>query len=208
MTITLKNVSKRFGSVEALRALNLTLPEHGTVAIMGSSGCGKTTILQLLAGLIRPTSGTVCCPAQRIAYIFQEPRLLPWRTVLDNIRLAREKNAAKPTRSAEEWLNAVGLGECADRYPEELSGGMRQRVAIARALYCDSDLLLMDEPFQGLDEEIRSRIWTLIREARQEEHMLTVLVTHDRAEAVALADTVLTFESAPASTYRTEHIVR
>ncbi len=207
MTIAFKNVHKSFGSVEALRSLSLTFPEHGTIAIMGPSGCGKTTILQLLAGLIRPTSGTVQHTAQRIAYVFQEPRLLPWRTVLDNICLARENNGVKPKKSALEWLEAVGLDGCAERYPEALSGGMRQRVAIARALYCDSDLLLMDEPFQGLDEEMRSHIFKLIREARKEKHMLTILVTHDHAEAVALADTILTFESTPASTYRTEHIL-
>ena len=206
MTITFKNVSKRFGSVEALRSLNLVLPEHGTVAIMGPSGCGKTTILQLLAGLTRPTDGSLLCPARRIAYVFQEPRLLPWRTVLDNIRIVREKEDSCSQKNAQEWLEAVGLAECADRYPAELSGGMRQRASIARALYCDSDLLLLDEPFQGLDEEIRSHIWTLIREARKEKHMLTVLVTHDRAEAVALADSILTFDSAPASTYCTEVI--
>ena len=203
MKVKFHQVSKRFGSVEAIRKLDLVLPEYGTVAIMGPSGCGKTTILQMLAGLTRPDTGTLLRPACRVAYVFQEPRLLPWRTVLDNVLLARTSKDT-PARTAQEWLDAVGLGDCTERYPDELSGGMKQRVSIARALYCDSELLLLDEPFHGLDEENRERIMTLIREARRGEDKLTVLVTHDREEARALADTLLVFEGAPASVYRTE----
>lgn len=206
MTVKLNGISKRFGTVEAIRRLSLTFPEHGTLAIMGPSGCGKTTMLQMLAGLTRPDSGTVLCSTARIAYVFQEPRLLPWRTVLDNILLARVKDGTQPPRAAREWLDAMGLGDCTDRYPEELSGGMRQRVAIARALYCDSDLLLLDEPFGGLDEENKHHILSLIREVRHGEDKLTIMVTHDREDAVALADTLLTFDGAPASHYHLESI--
>lgn len=205
MTVKLHQISKRFGAVEAVRKLDLVLPEYGMVAIMGPSGCGKTTVLQILAGLIRPDSGTLLRPACRMAYVFQEPRLLPWRTVLDNILLARASDDT-PTRTAREWLDAVGLGDCVERYPDELSGGMKQRVSIARALYCDSELLLLDEPFHGLDEQNRERVMMLIREARRGEDKLTVLVTHDREEARALADTLLVFEGAPASAYRTENL--
>jgi len=205
MKIKFHQVSKRFGTVEAIRNLDLVLPEYGTIAIMGPSGCGKTTLLQILAGLIRPDSGTLLLPACRVAYVFQEPRLLPWRTVSDNILLARTSRNT-PTHTAKEWLDAMGLGDCAGRYPDELSGGMKQRVSIARALYCDSDLLLLDEPFHGLDEENRERVMALIRENRTGEDKLTVLVTHDRKEALALADTLLIFEAAPASAYRIEKI--
>ena len=206
MTVALNHVTKRFGSVEAICDLTLSFPEHGIFAIMGPSGCGKTTILQMLAGLTHPTSGKIQCSAKRIAYVFQEPRLLPWRTVLDNILLARHESGPQPTHTALDWLTKVGLADCAHRYPEELSGGMRQRVAIARALYCDSDLLLLDEPFQGLDSEIRSHILSLIRENRSERDYLTLLVTHDRTEALKLADSIFTFETTPASVYRTEAI--
>lgn len=204
MTVKFNQVSKRFGNVEAIRKLSLDLPDHGTLAIMGPSGCGKTTLLHLLAGLTAPGSGVIRCDAKRIAYVFQEPRLLPWRTVEDNIRLARADDRHAPTRSVRAWLSAMGIENCGDRYPEELSGGMRQRVAIARALYCDSDLLLLDEPFRGLDEETRDSVMTLVRQVRSAPDQLTLLVTHDRREAIAIADAILTFSSAPASDYHME----
>ena len=197
MTVKLTNVTKQFGTVQAIRDLSVAFPQSGTVAIMGPSGCGKTTILQMLAGLSRPNRGTVQCSATSIAYVFQEPRLLPWRTVADNIRLARSKGVS--SRTPEQWLAALGLEDCANRYPEELSGGMRQRVAIARALYCESDLLLMDEPFRGLDEATRAQVMELVRHERSAEGKLTLIVTHDKTEALALADSILTFTSAPAS---------
>ena len=206
MTIKLTNVTKQFGTVHAIRDLSIIFPQSGTVAIMGPSGCGKTTILQLLAGLSRSDRGTVKCSASSVSYVFQEPRLLPWRTAADNIRLARGKNLGTPSRTPEEWLDAMGLGDCAKRYPEELSGGMRQRVAIARALYCESDLLLMDEPFRGLDETTRAQVMELVRGERNAPGKLTLLVTHDRTEALTLSDTVLTFTSAPASEYTVEQI--
>ena len=205
MIAAFDQVSKHFQTTDAVRDLSLTLPSHGIIAIMGPSGCGKTTILQMLAGLTAPSSGSITCNASQIAYVFQEPRLLPWRTVLDNVLLAKARKGAPPSHTATEWLEAVGLGDCIHRYPEELSGGMRQRVSIARALYCDSDLLLLDEPFHGLDEGNKQRIISLIREARRGEDTLTVMVTHDREEAFALADQVLVFEGAPASDYRYEN---
>ena len=206
MTVKLTNVTKQFGTVQAIRDLSVTFPQSGTVVIMGPSGCGKTTILQMLAGLSRPNRGTVQCSATSIAYVFQEPRLLPWRTVADNIRLARSKGVS--SRTPEQWLAALGLEDCANRYPEELSGGMRQRVAIARALYCESDLLLMDEPFRGLDEATRAQVMELVRHERSAEGKLTLIVTHDKTEALALADSILTFTSAPASEYIMEEITR
>ena len=208
MIVRLSNISKKFGATVAIRDLSVTLPEQGIVAIMGPSGCGKTTLLHILAGLQRADRGTVQCRTSSIAYVFQEPRLLPWRTAAENIRLARSSSEQKPSRSAEEWLTALGLGDCAMRYPEELSGGMRQRVAIARALYCDSDLLLMDEPFRGLDEATRTQVMALVRQERSAPNKLTLLVTHDKAEAAFLADYLLTFTESVASTYTLEQISR
>jgi NitT/TauT family transport system ATP-binding protein len=205
MNVQLSKITKRFGSTVAVKDLTLTLPEQGTVAIMGPSGCGKTTLLQMLAGLQRPNQGMLKCTASSIAYVFQEPRLLPWRTVEDNIKLARNQKTP-PSKTAAQWLEAVGLGDCAARYPDELSGGMRQRVAIARALYCESDLLLMDEPFRGLDEATRAKVMELVRNERNAPGKLTLLVTHDKAEALALADSVLLFTEAPASSYTWEQI--
>ena len=206
MTVCLNHITKRFADTEAIRDLSITFPEDAIVAIMGPSGCGKTTILKLLAGLLSPDEGELVCDASQISYVFQEPRLLPWRTVADNIHLAHHKKQKPPTRSVQEWLQELGIGDCADRYPEELSGGMRQRVSIARALYCDSDLLLLDEPFQGLDEENRQKIMTLIRQARSAPDKLTIFITHDKAEAAYLADTIVTFDAAPASGYQVQSI--
>ena len=207
MTVQISKITKRFGTTLAIRDLSIHFPKEGTVAIMGPSGCGKTTLLQMLAGLQRPNQGTLQCNARSTAYVFQEPRLIPWRTVADNIRLARCQSSP-PSRSVEEWLLAVGLPDCARRYPEELSGGMKQRVAIARALYCDSELLLMDEPFRGLDEAMRGKIMELVRNERNAPGKLTLLVTHDKAEAQALADSILLFSGAPASDYTWEQISR
>ena len=206
MTVCLNHITKRFADTEAIRDLSITFPEGAIVAIMGPSGCGKTTILKLLAGLLSPDEGELVCDASQISYVFQEPRLLPWRTVVDNIRLAHHKKQSPPTRAAQEWLQELGIGDCADRYPEELSGGMRQRVSIARALYYDSDLLLLDEPFQGLDEANRKKIMALIRQTRSAPGKLTIFITHDKAEAAYLADTIVTFDAAPASGYQSQTI--
>ena len=208
MIVRISGISKQFGSTIAIRDLSVSFPEHGIVAIMGPSGCGKTTLLQILAGLQRADRGTVQCRPSSIAYVFQEPRLLPWRTAAENIRLAGLSSSREPSRRAEEWLDAMGLSDCAARYPEELSGGMRQRVAIARALYCDSDLLLMDEPFKGLDEATRMQVMELVRQERSAPNKLTLLVTHDKAEAAFLADYLLTFTESVASTHTLEQISR
>lgn len=205
MITQVSKLTKQFGSTVAIRDLSIQFPEQGIVAIMGPSGCGKTTLLQILAGLQRPTKGTVQATAPSKAYVFQEPRLLPWRTVADNIRLARSQKT-DPSRSVEQWLQAVGLADCAMRYPDELSGGMRQRVAIARALYCESDLLLMDEPFRGLDEAMRAQIMDLVRAERSGPGKLTLLITHDKSEAQTLANAILHFSEAPASSYTWESI--
>ncbi len=206
MTVQLTHITKQFGTTYAIRDLSLALPERGIVAIMGPSGCGKTTLLQLLAGLTKANEGELTLSSANTAYVFQEPRLLPWRTVADNIRLARHKDAPPPTKTIEEWLCAVGLDGQADKYPDELSGGMKQRVAIARALYCESELLLLDEAFKGLDEATRRQVMTLVKKARHTTDRLTVMVTHDRTEAEAMADLIITFDAAPASSYRTECI--
>ena len=205
MNVQVSKITKRFGGTVAIRDLSIRFPDEGTVAIMGPSGCGKTTLLQMVAGLQRPSQGSVQCNATSSAYVFQEPRLLPWRTVADNIRLARSKKSP-PSRSVEQWLEAVGLADCAQRYPDELSGGMKQRVAIARALYCDTDLLLMDEPFRGLDEAMRDQIIDLVRRERTPPGKLTLLVTHDKKEALALADSILLFSNAPASDFTWESV--
>ena len=161
---------------QVLRDLTLEIPRGKTTVIMGPSGCGKTTLLRLLAGLISPDSGNVTRETESIAFLFQDTALLPWLTALENVNLVLSDG--KETReTAQKWLSLVGLADEADAYPSTLSGGMRQRVALARALAYDADLLLLDEPFRGLDEQLHERMLELIQITRKGK--TTVLVTHD-----------------------------
>lgn len=201
--IRFENVSKSFGGQTVVERLDWQLPETGTICLFGPSGCGKTTILHLLAGIHRPDSGHITGLQERIvSVVFQEPRLLPWLSALHNVTAVLSPTGAdheKRNRIGLEWLDRVGLAESADKLPDELSGGMRQRVAIARALAYGGDLLLLDEPTQGLDEALRDNMIRLIRE--NESERLTLLVTHDRDEAEAMASTVVTLSGPPVAVH-------
>lgn len=167
-----------------LKHLTLDIPTGTTIAIMGPSGCGKTTLLRLLAGIISPTSGNVTRETNSISYVFQDPSLLPWLSAAENVNLVLS-DSKKTLPMAKEWLEHVGLAEDVNRYPAELSGGMKQRVALARALCTDADLLLLDEPFRGLDAQLHEQMRELIRTSRQGK--TTVIVTHDEQD-LCIAD--------------------
>jgi ABC-type nitrate/sulfonate/bicarbonate transport system ATPase subunit len=167
-----------------LEHLTLDIPTGTTIAIMGPSGCGKTTLLRLLAGIISPTSGNVTRETNSISYAFQDPSLLPWLTAAENVNLVLS-DSKQTLPMAKEWLGRVGLAEDADRYPAELSGGMKQRVALARALCTDADVLLLDEPFRGLDATLHGQMRELICTVRQGK--TTVIVTHDEQD-LCMAD--------------------
>lgn len=183
----IKKLKKSFDSKTVIDGLTLSLPERGAVAIMGPSGCGKTTLLRIIAGLEKPDSGTIEGVPERVSYVFQEPRLFPWLSAKANVALVcdDEKKAAKT-------LALVELEEDADKSVGELSGGMKQRVSIARALSYDAGLYIFDEPFTGLDDDLKNRLCPKIKEAVQ--NALLIIVTHDRSEAEALADQILVFE--------------
>ena len=177
MPLMIRHVSKSFGEKVVLRDFSLEVAEGERVCLLGPSGGGKTTLLHLIAGLIEPDSGEIARPEGKISIVFQEYRLLPWLTAEENIT----ETTGCPKALARELLTAMELGEEADGYPEDFSGGMKQRVSIARALARDSSLLLLDEPFKGLDEGLRERV---IREVdRYAAGRTVLLVTHDRAEA-------------------------
>jgi len=193
--------------VQALGGLSLDVADGEFVTIVGQSGCGKTTFLKILAGLLTRSAGQVALrgrpvdgPSRDIGIVFQDPVLLPWRTVLDNVMLpvqVLKLDWAASRRRALGLIELVGLGGFEDKYPHELSGGMRQRVALARALVHDPSLLLMDEPFGALDAMTREfmnlellRIW---REARK----TVVFITHSIPEAVFLADRVVVMSARP-----------
>ncbi len=175
--IQLKKVSFSYGATPILQNLSVTLPQQGVVGFSGPSGCGKTTLLRILAGLEQPQSGTLSRPENcRLSMVFQEDRLLPWLTAEENVRLVCE---AQPHRAAE-CLQAVGLSEAAHHYPDQLSGGMKRRVALARAMAADGDILILDEPFTGLDTALQEEIAALLRE--QFKDKLILLVTHGAEE--------------------------
>lgn len=174
--LTLQNVSLSFGEKQVLHDLTLSLKPGESRVIMGSSGIGKTSLLRLCAGLLKPDSGHIQCHAARISMQFQEPRLLPWLTAAENVNaVLSDKRDTLP--EAMEFLSMVGLSEAAALYPSELSGGMAQRVALARALAFRGDLFLMDEPFRGLDEALRDDMISLVIEKTKDAGLL--LVTHD-----------------------------
>lgn len=192
--IALEDVSFAYGEKPVLQSVSLTLPDTGAVCLFGASGCGKTTLLRLLAGLEKPDDGRITgMHGKRVAMQFQEDRLLPWLTVLENVALALK---GPDTRErAAEWLALVGLTDAAEYRPAALSGGMRRRAALARALAAQADVLLLDEPFSGMDEGS----WRELAEhiAAGYANRLVVLVTHIRAEADQLGAAVLALPPAP-----------
>ena len=189
--LELKQVCVSFGERSVLRDCSLHLSAGERLALMGPSGCGKTTLLRLVLGLQRPDSGRVENRFLRPAAVFQEPRLLPWRSALENVALVLpEKDAAR--EMAQAWLERLELGEAAALYPAELSGGMQQRVSLARALVCAPDLLVLDEAFKGLDEALCRRVTALVSAARPETAIL--LATHSEAEAEALGCRILRYD--------------
>ena len=176
-SICLEHIHMAFGEKQIFSDLSLSLASPGQYAVLGPSGRGKTTLLRLIAGLEKPLSGTITLPENlKISFCFQEDRLLPWKTVLENVLLA----ASNPD-SARYWLSKVGLSGEEHSYPETLSGGMKRRVALARALSYDADALLMDEPFRALDEQTHAEMLALVRSAAMDK--LLILVTHDETDS-------------------------
>lgn len=184
------NICKTFVSsngvkTELFKNLNMEFKDNEITCVMGASGSGKTTLLNILAGTVIPDSGRIEINSNRISYLFQEPRLLGWKSILDNVALVSDKEKAK------KYLDLVGLENLYDKYPDELSGGQRQRVAIARALAFDAPIVLLDEPFQNLDEAIRLELTDKMVTFCKETKKTVVWVTHDSIEAKKISDTIL-----------------
>ncbi len=213
-TFHLSSISRTYNSgsgtneVIALRDLSLSLERGQITALVGPSGCGKTTLLNVLAGLDRQDSGTILANGQpfvpeqvRFGYLFQTPSLVPWRTVLGNAVLGceilGEQRRSREGR-ARELLERYGLGEFLNHYPATLSAGMQQRVALIRLVLYGADVLLLDEPFRGLDYWIRRELQRNIAAIVEEKAITTVLVTHDIEEAVTLGDRIYVLSRRPA----------
>lgn len=193
-------VGKRYGARSVLSDFSLTIPRGGFAAIVGRSGCGKSTLLRLIAGLETPDAGRITLDGHALGdasgkvatrIMFQDARLLPWRTVLENVAIGLPKSSHA---KALDVLREVGLAERADDWPSQLSGGQRQRVALARALVHQPDLLLLDEPLGALDALTRIEMHALIERLWRAHGFTALLVTHDVQEAVALADRVVLIE--------------
>jgi sulfonate transport system ATP-binding protein len=183
------------GTVEAVRGLDIAVAAGSLTALIGPSGCGKTTSLRILAGLDTDYEGRiVMAPGTRIGFVFQEPRLLPWRTVEQNVRLVLEKpDGFDPTA----LFGELGLAEMRNRFPTELSLGLARRVSLARALAIDPDVLLLDEPFTSLDETTALRLRQLVLAAWRRHRPTTLLVTHNVREALQLADRIVLMAARP-----------
>jgi len=181
--IRLINISKKYGNKKVIDNMNMELPERGVVTLFGPSGCGKTTLINIIAGLDKDYAGKIeGLEGKRISVAFQEDRLLPWADITKNLSLV-ENN--KEFSKVSEFLELVGLQDVENKLPSELSGGMKRRVAIARALVYGGDVYLLDEPFKGLDIEIKKKIMDYIKELSKEK--LIILITHEMPEAEYLS---------------------
>ena len=200
------------GPLPVLDGLDVSVPEGGFVAVVGPSGCGKSTLTRLIAGLMRPDTGRVMLhgqevkgPRSTVGMAFQNPVLLEWRSILDNVILPLEIVPNKLTRAAREdrarsLLAMVGLEGFEDKRPSELSGGMRQRASLCRALVHQPEVLILDEPFGALDAFTREDLWQIMHEVKEREPFTGVLITHDLRESIFLADQVVVLSGRPART--------
>ncbi len=215
--VSIENVGMSFktkkGSFEALRDINLKITKGEFITLIGHSGCGKSTLLNLIAGLTLPSKCTLICNGREVAgpgpdraVVFQNHSLLPWLTCFDNVYLAVERvfgateNKAKLRERTEAALKMVGLTHAMNKYPSEISGGMKQRVGIARALSMEPQVLLLDEPFGALDALTRAHLQDELIEIVQQTHATVVMVTHDVDEAVLLSDRIVMMTNGPAAT--------
>jgi NitT/TauT family transport system ATP-binding protein len=198
------NLHKVFDNdVVAIENLSLDIAPGEFVAILGPSGCGKSTLLRIIAGLEKPSGGTVEVGQGKIAYVFQDAHLLPWRNVMRNAALPLELmgvDRAARLEAASKSLAQVGLDDAATRYPAQLSGGMKMRVSLARALVTEPDILLLDEPFAALDEITRQKLDEQLRELWLRHRMTVLFVTHSTAEATFLANRAVVLTKRPART--------
>ncbi len=196
----MRDISLNYGQLQVLNKFSLWGESNRFICLLGPSGVGKTSILNVFAGILQPDSGLVFSGAEKLAYVFQEPRLLPWMTVEQNMevglyKLSRNRNWRK--KKVRQVLKKIGLEEFGEYYPEQLSGGMKQRVSIGRAYVIQPDLLLLDEPFNGLDEALKTEMQDLLLELENWHMCTTIMVTHDIREAIKLGDRIIVIDGRP-----------
>lgn len=207
MSILVENISKKFGSFQALERINLEIKQGSVVGLLGPSGSGKSTLLRVIAGLEKPDSGRIWLHGQdatnmklqdrEIGFVFQNYALFPHLTVAENIAFGLDVKSSESTwktHRVQELLNLMQLEKFTNCYPTQLSGGQRQRVAVARALAGEPKVLLLDEPFAALDAKIRKQLRSWLRELNQHLSVTTVFVTHDHSEAMEVAQEIVLLE--------------
>ena len=214
--VEVKGAGKSYdGGVEALRDVNLALPQGGLSTLLGPSGCGKTTLLKIIAGLIPPSAGEVWVKGKKVdgpgperAFVFQDFALLPWATVRRNVAFGLElRGVAREQRDeiARGYIEKVGLKGFETSYPHQLSGGMRQRVGLARALAVDADIILMDEPFSSVDEQTRRKFQEELLDLLKIERKTVIFVTHSIEEAAYLSEQIILLSPRPGTVSRIIH---
>ena len=205
--VSVHGLNKSYRQVEALRGIDLDFPRGKLTSLLGPSGCGKTTLLKIIAGLLEADSGSITIngkavrgPGPERAFVFQDFALLPWATVLRNVAFGLElRGIAKGEReqTARHYIDEVGLSGFEQKYPHELSGGMRQRVGLARALCVDADVLLLDEPFSAVDEQNRRKFQEDLIRLRANKNKTFIFVTHSIEEAVYVSDRIVLLSPRP-----------
>jgi NitT/TauT family transport system ATP-binding protein len=215
--IALANVAVRYGDYVAVKDISFEVPVGQFVAVVGPTGCGKSSLLNVVAGLLPPAQGSVSTADRQVSsinrdcgYMFQVDALLPWKTALDNVLLGplvRGNSKSQATLMARQWLARVGLTGFEQRYPHQLSGGQRKRVAMAQVLVNRPPILLMDEPFSALDVQTRALMEQELLGLWQELRATVLFVTHDLEEAIALSDRVLLLTAGPGSRLKGDYAV-
>ena len=215
--VALRDVKLQYGAFPAIERISFEVPKGQFVAVVGPTGCGKSSVLNLVAGLLTPTEGEVATAGRPVtgvnrdcAYMFQADALLPWKSALDNVLLGpllRGTPKREARRLAREWLVRVGLKGFEDRFPHQLSGGQRKRVAMAQALINRLPILLMDEPFSALDAQTRALMEQELLTLWSELGATVLFVTHDLEEAIALSDRVVLFTAGPRATLKGDYQV-
>lgn len=198
--LKLININKKFEDLDVVNNLNIDIPNGEIASILGPSGCGKTTILNIIASIVEKDSGEIKgIEEKKISYLFQEPRLIPWKTVYENIEFVINNKIAKENvmSTVNEYLKEVELIDFKNYYPENLSGGMKQRASLARAFAYPSDILLMDEPFKSLDLELRYNLMRKFLNMWKKHQRTVIFVTHDVQAAVLLSHKIYILSQKP-----------
>lgn len=200
--LNIKNIFFSYNEKLLLKNISLSLEEGEFLSIVGSSGCGKSTIIKLIAGIEKANSGTIECKST--GYMPQRDLLLPWRNILDNILLPMEinkKNLEEGKKKALEYLKKLKLDEYKDAFPSELSGGMKQRISFLRTLFTEGEILLLDEPFSALDMITKEQLQKWLLEILKEFKKSIIFITHDINEAIFLSDRILVCKNSPLDSF-------